>query len=1100
MRKNRWKPTKSILSFLLCIALILPLTQTLLTTQTYGLGMGTLVFNERREIAKGVFLDTWQGKETSGKPKKGYSISFNPQTSDAQVMAVYGDSIKSRMTLTKMMAAAEKQGYIVIGGINGDFYHLDNGVPLGLVIRDGKLISNNSASSNAIGFKQDGSVVIGSPQVEIKGLLDNGDTFAIAHLNKAQGEWGPYMYTSEYGPNTGSTEPSIEAIIEINAGDTTPGNLLLGTVVAVTSDTKSTPIGKNQVVLSARTGKYGAATIAQLKVGSAVGITMTLTDPNWNGVKEAIGGSTILISKGQIPSNLSTTNLNPTTAIGVKANGEVVLLEVDGRNDALSMGMSSMDAAKFLQEQGCVDAIQMDGGGSSTIAARMPGNISPSVLNKPSDGSERANSNAIIIVSKQAMKINQGQAVPTLDVRLLHVYPGKALALPGSLLSFSAKATDDYFFPVYTPQNITWSTNGGMIDLAGAYMAPAQAGTYQVKATSGVASGSGTVVVLNPSDITKIVPSKTSIGVLPGTSVTLKAEARYNDIPVASNTSHYKWEVEGNIGTITPEGVFTAKSGGDQKGRIKVSLGSAVAYIDVALTQEPEVLEGFENGNGWSATLVRAASGSAKIVEGYDIAAFGSKALRLDYDFTLTAGVEKGVAGLYATKTVDGVSGILLDRNPTAIGMWVYGDNSKNWLRAKVKDGNGSSFDIDFTAEYRPDTKTGGINWTGWKYVEAQIPSGKQGPFTLETPVRVMCTRDELRTSGTIYVDNIRAIYGAKNDDLTAPVGTITAPQDQSVLKTGKVDFKAEVSDNIGLDEKSIKLYLDGAAVEGLKIGTSGAGYQVEASLGTTTPLADGLHTLVLRFSDIYGNKGVKQVSFTVDTGAPQVMASSPATAFDGETFSYTVSVKNPNNLKKLYMVIDYNKDALTVTDADPKTEGVQAALEGWIKTGRIINNKVDTQNGKIYIEVDSLNAATKEAALQAFKLEFTPKSTTLPQAEISLNVGAMIVGQNKSGSRFSLPTAKVNIGYSMTISASGLSAGETTTITVVDRDGKPVEGAGIYYNGMTDYFLMTGKDGKAQTTALTDLPVGHKCYIQAKKDGMISNVLNITIGAAKGQ
>jgi hypothetical protein len=94
-------------------------------------------------------------------------------------------------------------------------------------------------------------------------------------------------------------------------------------------------------------------------------------------------------------------------------------------------------------------------------------------------------------------------------------------------------------------------------------------------------------------------------------------------------------------------------------------------------------------------------------------------------------------------------------------------------------------------------------------------------------------------------MDNIRVIYGAKNDDLTAPTGSITMPVDQSVLSTGKVDFKAEISDNLGIDEKSIKLYLDGAAVESPKIGASGTGYQVETTLGATTPLADGLHNLV---------------------------------------------------------------------------------------------------------------------------------------------------------------------------------------------------------------------------------------------------------------
>jgi hypothetical protein len=196
-------------------------------------------------------------------------------------------------------------------------------------------------------------------------------------------------------------------------------------------------------------------------------------------------------------------------------------------------------------------------------------------------------------------------------------------------------------------------------------------------------------------------------------------------------------------------------------------------------------------------------------------------------------------------------------------------------------------------------------------------------------------------------------------------------------------------------------------------------------------------------------------------------------------------------------MIINYNKDALTVVDADPKTEGVQVALEGWMKNGKIINNKGYRKRANLQLRWTILRPYQGKHD-SGLRVDFTPKTTTLPSTEISLNVGAMIVGQNKSGSRFSLPISKINIGYSMTISASGLSSGETTTITVIDRDGNPVEGAGIYYNGMTEYFLMTGKDGKAQTTALTDLPVGHKCYIQAKKDGMISNILNITIGEAK--
>ena len=83
----------------------------------------------------------------------------------------------------------------------------------------------------------------------------------------------------------------------------------------------------------------------------------------------------------------------------------------------------------------------------------------------------------------------------------------------------------------------------------------------------------------------------------------------------------------------------------------------------------------------------------------------------------MDSGVEGGIAGVYAhmtapnsnTKIATPISG-----KPSAIGMWVYGDNSKTWLRANVKDSSGQTFYVDFTPDYNPATGTGGINWTGW--------------------------------------------------------------------------------------------------------------------------------------------------------------------------------------------------------------------------------------------------------------------------------------------------------------------------------------------------------------------------------------------------
>jgi len=1095
MRKNMQRVTKAVLSFLICIGLVFPFTASLYA-YTNGNGMGTMVFNEKRQIAQGVFLDTWVGKTPSGTPKRAYTISFNPKTSDAQVLTVYGSSVSSRSTLSKMIAEAEAQGYTVIGGINGDFYNLSNGVPIGLMIKDGRLISHNSTRWGAIGFKKDGSVVIGFPSIEIKAIVNEGQEFAIANFNKAQGDWGPYMYTSDFGPTTGSTEPSLEVVVDISAGAPALGSMMVGTVSAVNVNAMATPIGKDQVVLSARHGKNGEYALSQLRVGDLVTLEFRDPEEKWTDVQQAVGGEKILLRDGQIPEGIPSSDVNPYTAIGVKANGEVVFLQVDGRKNGHSVGISSMDAAKFLLDQGCVDAISLDGGGSSTIAARMPGDSSPKVINSPSDGSERANSNALLLVSRKALSIRNGEISPSQQFKLLHIYPGKTFMLPGSKVNFNVKGTDEYFFPVAVPGDIEWQATGGKIQ-NGEYTAPDTPGTYQITARYGDIKSSATVVVISPSQITSLKPSASSFNILPGASQKITLTAQLDTVPVATNSKLAQWKVEGNVGTITQDGVFTAAGNMDSQGTIKVTLGNQTASITVNIAQPPVVLEGFENGTAWGSSGVRVASHKVRIVDNPDLAAFGSKVLRIDYDMTLADGVEKGTAGVYAYPLgSDGSgTGIVLDKTPTAIGMWVYGDNSKNWLRARLRDGKGETFDINLTSEYRPDTGTGGIDWTGWKYVEAAIPAGKEGPFTLELPVRLMCSRDEMRTKGTIYIDQIRAIYGAKNDDLVPPSATIQSPADQATFQAGKVEFKAQITDNNGIDRNSIQLFLDNGKVNDLRITEIAQGYQVEAQLGATVPLADGLHVAKLRFTDKFGNNGTKSVTFKVSTGAPEVVASVGESDTVVGAYDYTISVKNPNTLKKLYLNFAYNKDNVEILDADPKTPGIQAELEGWMKAGKVVHNTVDAANGRIIVEIDNLNAATREPELKAMTIRLKTKGLSLADNDFTLVLGAMIVGQNKSGSTFSLSAATYQQDYDLVLKVSGFSKGSMTEIRVTDKEGNPVENARIYYNGMMDYHIVTtDKNGIARSDVFTDMAPGSVVSLQAVKDGLFSNVYRFTV------
>ena len=1095
MRKSKQRVTKAVLSFLICICLVFQFTQSL-HAYTDGNGLGDLVFNERREIAQGVFLDTWLGKTPSGTPKRGHTISFNPKTSDAQVLTFYGDRVNGRATLSRMIADAEAQGYMVIGGINGDFYNLNNGVPIGLMIKDGRLISNNATKWGAIGFKSDGSVVIGVPGIEVKAILDETE-FDIANFNKAQGDWGPYMYTSDFGPTTGSTEPSLEVVVDIGVGTPELGNMMIGVVSSVNTNAKATPIGENQVVLSARHGKNGEYMLSQLKVGDAIGFSFNDPEGKWHDVQQAVGGEKILLQNGQIPDGIPSGDVNPYTAIGVKADGEAVFLQVDGRKEANSVGISSMDAARFLKDQGCIDAISLDGGGSSTIAARLPGDVSPKVINSPSDGTQRANSNSLLLVSRKAIRINSGEDRLSLALKLLHIYPGKTYMLPGSKVNFNVKGTDEYFFPVAVSESVEWQATGGKIEESGEYTAPDAPGTYTITARSGEAIGSATVVVIPPSRVTSIKPSANSFTILPGMSQRIGLTAQMDNLPVASVNQQAQWRVEGNVGTITQDGVFTAAENGDPQGTIKVTMGKQTASITVRIAQAPIVVEGFENGTAWGSSGVRVASHKVQVVDNPDMAAFGNKMLKIDYDMTLAAGVEKGVAGVYAYPLdSDGLnSGIVFDSAPTAIGMWVYGDNSKTWLRARVRDGKGETFDLNLTPDYRTDTLTGGIDWTGWRYVEASIPAGKEGPLTLEMPVRLMCSRDEMRTKGTIYIDQIRAVYGVKNDDLVPPSGTILSPKEQTVFQTGKVEFKAQITDNKAIDKNSISLHLDGGKVNDLKITETEQGYQVETLLGSAIPLADGLHVATLRFTDQFGNNGSRSVTFRVSTGGPEVIGAIGESTDVGGAYDYTISVKNPNSLRKLYLSFAYDRDNVEVVDADPNTPGIQAALEGWMAKGRIINNIIDTDNGRIMIEVDNLNAATNESVVKAATIRFRTRSSSTSGTDITLIMGAMIVGQNKGGSCFSLSPAEIKAEHDLILKVDGFSRGSVTEIRVTDKEGNPIDNAGIYYNGMMEFpIILTGRDGIARSDVFTDMAPGNVVTLQASKDGLLSNIFRFTV------
>lgn len=1099
MRKNILKTLKPSLAIVLLVALLFAYLPANIASAFIDSFSSTQVFHqEEREVAKGVILNRWVGTNSNGTNKVGQTITFHPSTSDAMIYATYGNSVNSRTTLSNLSKIEEqRQGVSVIGGINGDFYYVDSGIPIGLLIQNGRLISHSDSAWSAVGFKDDGTVIIDVPSIKMN-LITNGQVYGLGNLNKPHkptNDWGPYLYSRDFGVNTGTTVPSLEIVLDIIEGDLKVGDTVTAIVSEIRMDAQSTPIGPNQLVLSAMNGKSGYNLLASFRMNQEVLFEFKDADNKWRNVNHAVGGDKILINNGAIVSGLSASDYAPSTAVGVKANGEVVLYQVDGRSTA-SQGVSSAETAQFLYKLGCVKALKLDGGGSSSIITRMPGNSSPRLLNNPSDGVERANSNGLILFSKQSEAIKEGTAIKSEVPSKLHIYPRMAYTLPGTNMKLSVLATDEYFLPTGLPASIEWVTGTGTIDNNGNLKVGENPGRYHIMAFSDTIIEGGAIEVLK--EVTSIKPSKTSVVMLPGDKIDLSCEAYYRGIKVNSSTNSFNWQVEGDIGTITQDGVFTLTKSSIDTGRIAVSYGNKVAYINVVIpSSNLHTIEDFEGNMGWGYSTVRANSANVAIVQDANLARSGKGLLKLDYDFTLESGVQSGVAGVYAymiapnsnTKIQTPVSG-----NPSAIGMWVYGDNSKTWLRSSVKDGNGQSFYIDFTSDYNPSNGTGGINWTGWNYVEAKIPQNRKGPFTLETPIRVMCSRDNMRTKGTLYFDQIRPIYG-EGASILNTTAKITSPNDGGILSSGRVIFAAEIikGENVtGIDIKSIKATIDNLPIENLSI--EGAGnIIIKGELGADLPLADGYHTILLEYADLMGNKGTESIDFTVKTGSPSVTATTDSTVMKGGTFNTVIEIDNPKNLKKVYLDFRYDKSMVSPVDQDGKTSGIQAALEPWAQKGKIISHRVDEEGGRVVMEIDNLTNIVTSDKVKLATITFKANEAMKDSSAIKLGVGALIKEGNPRGQRFDLPNMGVSIDYPLVINAEGLNKGDIATITVTDKAGNPVADAGIHINDIAYVFWKTDAKGQVKSNIISLAKEEGKPFsIRAKKGELISEELVI--------
>ena len=196
-------------------------------------------------------------------------------------------------------------------------------------------------------------------------------------------------------------------------------------------------------------------------------------------VREAVSGFGDIFKDGHATSGLDNFTRASRTAIGIKADGTVVMLMVDGRQAPYSVGMTMAEVGAAMEALGCEQAVNLDGGGSSTFATQREGepetedSAGLTLRCRPSDGYERRVSNTLMVLST---------AKPTGEFDHAVLTPNNAIYTPGSKVQFTATGVDGAGGGAAIPAGAKWEvlSGGGNIDANGLYTAPEGCGEASI--------------------------------------------------------------------------------------------------------------------------------------------------------------------------------------------------------------------------------------------------------------------------------------------------------------------------------------------------------------------------------------------------------------------------------------------------------------------------------------------------------------------------------------------------------------------------------------------------------------------------------------------
>ncbi len=555
------------------IALLLTLS-IFLSTSVYASTLGSdLVNSNKITIGKGLDLysNTFKSDQSGVGNQTEYYAEYVPNDSVVP-MVVTGDAIYGKRTAKEIMSYMENNGMVPMLGINASFFSLASGIPMGHVITDGVVTSMDNRTIPGVGFRNDGTAFIDDLAIQTTISFGEDYKLQIPHLNKliAKDTQMVTLFTKDFGKKTGISTKTLNIVLDTKNNEIKIGEEFLATVSEIITTDEQLDLAEGKMVISVNVegNKWAILLLNSIKVGDEITFNTTANNDNWIGATNGLASEgSRLLTNGEINGNLPN-GAAPRTAIGVKTDGTVLLYVLDGRQTGYSYGAKEKTLAQRLKELGCVDAINLDGGGSTTIAGVYPGTDENSIINSPSDKTLRKVTNFIFLKN-----IEEATGV----AKYAYIYPFSGKILSGSTISLETKAVDENYYSVNVTDN-EYSTNEyGAITQDGKLTALGE-GKIVVTVDADGAKGTAEFDTYQSPDEIKIYNADnnkelTNIDASPDDNFRLYAKAFYKGIEMMSSREAFSWRVSDDMATITEDGILSISPMAQKDITLTVSAG-----------------------------------------------------------------------------------------------------------------------------------------------------------------------------------------------------------------------------------------------------------------------------------------------------------------------------------------------------------------------------------------------------------------------------------------------------------------------------------------------------------------------------------------------